>query len=235
MKRLLLLLALNLIGFDTQSSEVQSIPINLYDNSRQNTALAEELVHYDPRYLSYQLPSFNTSVQPHIQLGYFSDSQGNVSYRIAYDLDAEALQGKIPSLENEFESYIPKLAQQHTDKLALFSRLAPVGDLWLESLFNEPVDHTLENSSELLQFAINDQQLSIYLALVKRHHGKPQIRTYKRAQFYEAHGTVPESVSLYYKQVFTNNRELTIRVSLHETQGEWKVMGFNVQGGGSPP
>lgn len=225
-----LVITLSLFGCERKHANIQDIPIKVYNKPQDNIQLAQELVYYDPAYLNHKLPSFNPTLREHIQLGYFVSKQGGANYRIAYDAKAEAIASQLATLKKAFSDYIPQLAKQHASKSALFEQLIPLGDTWLDSLFNQSIDHTLANSSELLQFSINDEQLSIYLELVKQHYGEPQDRTYQRAQFYEAHNDIPESVSLFYQQAFASNRSLTIRVSLHQQRDEWKVMGLNIQG-----
>lgn len=213
------------------ASTIQSLAIDHYDNAQQNAALAEDLVYYDPHYLSHKIPAYTREIQQQIQIGYFVENTDNVSYRIAYHLKEDKnTQQSLEQLKKDFADFIPKLAAQHASKNDLFTQLVPVGNDWLDSLFTQPVDSTLEKSSEILQFSIDDQQLGVYLDLVKRHYGKPTHRSYQRSQFYEAFNKTPESVSLFYLQHFSKGRTLTIRLSVHENDGQWQVMGFNILG-----
>ena len=53
--------------------------------------------------------------------------------------------------------------------------------------------------------------------------------SFVRAQYYEAFEEIPESVSLFYLAKFDNQKSKTIRISMHQQNQKWLVMGFNIK------
>ena len=224
------LLLILLTGCSFNINDIQSIDISVYSDNDKNVSLAKDLIYYDPRYISFKVPSLNEETAKGIKLGYFiRSSDGQPSYRVTYNLTVLAVASNIDELKLQFEKFIPELASFHASKYDLFQELAPKGNSWVDSLFNSPVTETLKKSSKILQESVTEEQLTNILEKISNEYGQPKSIKYVRAQYYEEFENLPESVSLYYLQSYPDSKKLMIRVSLHQVNGKWLVMGINVQ------
>jgi len=220
----------SLSGCSFDVTEIQSIDIETYPETEKNVKLSEDLIYYDPRYIAFKVPGFNESTAQGIKLGYFvRSSDGKPVYRITYSMKVPAIAKNIDSLKSDFETYIPKLAATHASKDGLFNMLAPKGQEWAVLLFSRSADDILSTSSSLLRKSINSDQLTAAIQNLTSEYGSPSSTDFVRAQYYEAFSSIPESVSLYYLQTYQNKKKAFVRVSYHQDDGEWVVMGFRIE------
>ncbi len=225
---LAIIIALSGCGFDV--NDIQSIDIETYPDADKNVKLAEDLMYYDPRYIAYKVPSFNESTAQGIKLGYFvRSSDGKSSYRVTYSMKVPSVASNIDSLKSDFETFIPQLAKFHASKDELFNKLSPKGQAWANSLFSRSAEDILSTSSSLLRESITTEQLTTAVKNMSSEYGTPISTDFIRAQYYQEFGGIPESVSLYYLQTYKNDKKAFIRVSFHQGNGSWAVMGFRVE------
>lgn len=221
-------IALSGCGFDV--NDIQSIDIKTYSETDKNVKLVEDLVYYDPRYIAHKVPSLNESTAQGIKLGYFvRSSDGKPSYRITYSMKVPAVAKNIDSLKSDFEKFIPELAAFHASKSELFDALAPQGQEWIHSLFDRSAEDILSTSSSLLRESVSVEQLTSAITSMSSEYGSPSTTDFVRAQYYEEFGGIPESVSLNYLQTYKNEKKAFIRVSLHQENEKWIVMGFRIE------
>lgn len=88
---------------------------------------------------------------------------------------------------------------------------------------------TILTGSSLLRESITVEQLTTAMKNMSSEYGAPSSTDFVRAQYYEEFGGIPESVSLYYLQVYKNDKKAFIRVSFHQENEKWTVMGFRVE------
>lgn len=208
-------------------TEIQDIEITHYADDERNAKLAEELMYYDPRFLAHQIPAFDEETSQGIRLGYFvRSSDGQPSYRITYNRSIDAVSENLDELKSQFDAYIPMLAAMHASKEALFLELKPLGLMWTQGFFSEEANTILENSSQVLRDYVTVAQLQKFQNDLKATYGSPTEIVYARAQFYEQHADVPESVSLFYEAEMTDESVFMFRVSFHETEQAWRALGF---------
>ncbi len=208
-------------------AEIQDIEITHYPDNERNTKLAEELIYYDPRYLADRIPAFNEKTSQGIRLGYFvRSSDGQPSYRITYNRSIDAVSDNLDELKSQFEAYIPMFAAKHASKDALFLELEPLGMRWAQDLFTEEASTILENSSQSLRDNVTVTQLEGFQNEIHDSSGSLTEIVFVRAQFYEKHADVPESVSLFYEAEMADKSVFMVRVSLHEEEQEWRAIGF---------
>jgi len=223
-------IVLTLAGCSFDVNDTQSIDIDTYPEIEKNVKLAEDLIYYDPRFIAHKVPSFNEATAKGIKLGYFvRSSDGKPSYRVTYSMKVPAVVKNIESLKSDFENYIPKLAAFHASKSELFIDLSPKGAEWANSLFDSSAEDILSASSGLLRESITIDQLANAVNSISSEYGTPSSTAFVRAQYYEEFGGIPESVSLYYLQTFPNEKKALTRVSFHQENGNWAVMGFRVE------
>ncbi|ANO50662.1 hypothetical protein [Woeseia oceani] len=207
--------------------ETQDIEITHYADDERNTKLAEDLMYYDPRFLAHQILALNEETSHGIQLGYFVRSSDNKpSYRITYNRSVDAVSENLEDLKSQFEAYIPQLAAKHASKESLFLELEPMGMKWAQDFFSQEAGTILENSSKLLRDFVTVAQLEEFQRELETEFGSPTKFEFTRAQFYEEHADVPDSISLFYETEMSDNSVLMFRVSLHETEQEWRALGF---------
>ncbi len=184
-------------------------------------------MYYDPRFLAHQIPAFNEETSQGLQLGYFvRSSDGKPSYRITYNRSIDAVSENLDDLKSQFEAYIPTLAAKHASNESLFLELEPLGMTWVQDFFSEEAGTILENSSQVLRDYVTIVQLEKFQNELETTYGSPTEIVFSRAQFYEEHADVPESVSLFYEAEMTDKSAFMFRVSLHETEREWRALGF---------
>lgn len=209
--------------------ETQDIAITQFEDDERNTALAEELMYYDPRYLVYKIPALTDETSEGIRLGYFvRASDGKPSYRVTYNRSVDAVSDNLNELKSQFDSYIPVLAAQHVSKTSLFRQLEPLGLSWAQNFFAADAGTLRDKSSALFRDSLTVDDLARMQETVLTNYGSPMSMTFARAQFYDEHGDVPESVSLFYRAELADERALSFRVSLHEVDAKWQTMGFGV-------
>ncbi len=224
------LLALAVYGCSVDVSDTQIIDIELYAENDKNVKLAEDLMYYDPRYLAFKIPAFDESTSQGIRLGYFiRSSDGKPSYRVTYSLKTPSVAANITELKKGFETFIPELASFHASKEPIFVELEPEGMRWSKSLFTESALTLLSESSTLLKEAISPDQFSKINKKLLNEYGNPQEMSFVRAQYYEAFGEMPESVSLFYLAKFSDQKALMVRISMHHQGNKWLVIGFNLE------
>lgn len=225
-----LVLAFVMVGCSVNVSDIQSIDIDYYAENDKNIKLAEDLMFYDPRYIAFKIAAVDEDSLKGMRLGYFiRSSDGKPSYRVTYNLKNLSVSSKLSELKRGFEEYIPKLAASHVSKASLFTELEPLGMKWSNSLFAEEVDSLYAESSTLLKEAISPEQFSKVVTQLSGQYGSEINIGFVRAQYYEAFEDMPESVSLFYKADFAEQKVLMIRVSMHQQSQKWRVMGFNIQ------
>ncbi len=226
---IVLLIALIVSGCGYKISEVQLIDIEIYKGNDENKKLIEELFYYDHRYLAFIVPSLNDSTAKGIDIGYFTrSSDGKTSYRVSYDLTVDSVSDNLEQLKTDFEAGINLLANTHASKSKLFHELSPVGEEWVQTLSNRTAQEVLAESSTTLRNTTLPNELQVFLTNLNDILGSPLSTKFLRAQYYTPFADVPESVALYYHQTYHDEREVFIRVSFEQEDGEWKVLGFSV-------
>lgn len=211
-------------------NEIQSIDINTYAEVDKNVKLAEDLMYYDPRYIAYKVPSLNEHTSQGIKLGYFvSSSGGTPSYRVTYNMKIPAVVENIDSLKSDFKAYIPQLAAFHASKSELYEIISPQGREWAMSLFSHSAEDILSGSSNLLRESISTEQFETAIKNIQSEFGTPLSTDFVRAQYYEEFDILPESVSLYYLQTYQGEKKAMVRVSFHQENNKWIVMGFRIE------
>ena len=229
---ILFVIVLALPGCNFDVNETQFIDIDTYPEIEKNVKLVEDLIYYDPRYIADKVPSFNEATAKGIRLGYFvRSSDGKPSYRVTYSMKVPAVSINIESLKADFERFIPKLAAFHASKSKLFIDLSPRGEEWANSLFDSTAEDIMSASSGLLRESITIDQLANAINSISSEYGAPLSTSFVRAQYYEAFAGIPESVSLFYLQIFPNEKKALTRVSFHQENRNWAVMGFRVEPG----
>lgn len=101
--------------------------------------------------------------------------------------------------------------------------------MWTKEFFSEEANTILENSSQILRDYVTVAQLKKFQNELEAAYGSPTEITYSRAQFYEEHADVPESVSLFYEAEMTDKSVFSFMVALHETEQEWQALGFRFE------
>ncbi len=214
-------------GCGIERIEFQIIEISYYPDNERNAKLAEDLFHYDPRYLAHKIPSLDEETSKGLQLGYSGGSpDGKSSYKIKYDLNNPAISSNIDDLKAQFDSYIPKLAALHASKEPIFAELRPIGSSWAQSFLSGDLYHLLEESSEILKEAATVEQLSELRDELLDNYGPITELTFVRAQFYEQFAELPQSVSLYYEAQADEDIWLLVSFSQYETENQWRANGF---------
>lgn len=222
--------AIAVVGCNFDVTDIQSIDIDHDAENEKNVKLAEDLMYYDPRYIASKVPGFDKDTSKGIRLGYFiRSSDGKPSYRVTYSLKTPSVSANISELKKGFENFIPKLAAFHASKEPVFVGLEPVGMSWAKSLFSESASTLLSESSTLLKEVVSLDQLSKISAQLSSEYGKPLAVLFVRAQYYEAFGGIPESVSLFYSANCADQKALMIRISMHQQNQKWLVMGFSFE------
>jgi len=211
-------------------TETQDIEISNFADNERNAKLAENLMYYDPRFLSHKIPALDENTSKGIQLGYFVRSPDEQSsYRVTYNLSIDAVSANLDDLKKQFETYIPQLAAFHISKEPLFLELEPVGLAWVKDFLSGDANALLERSSQLLRDAMTVEQLLAMQDEFVVTYGEPTDITFVRAQYYEKFSDVPESVSLFYETQMTKDSSFMVRVSVHESDELWRALGFQFQ------
>ena len=208
-------------------TDTQNIDINHYLDNDKNIKLAEDLMHYDPRYIASKIAVFNESTSKGMRLGYFiRSSDRKPSYKITYSLKVKSVSDNLSELKESFEKYIPKLAKIHASKESLFTRLEPLGANWVYSFFENTPNVVLNNSSTILKDIATPKMLSDMSVKLKDEYGIIEKLEFVRAQYYEAFSEFPETVGLYYIAKQSKQKSLGIKINLHQQNNKWLVYGF---------
>ena len=94
-----------IIGCNFTVTDIQDIKIDYYAENEKNVKLAENLMHYDPRYVASKIPAFDESTSNGIRLGYFiRSSDEKPSYRITYNLKKPSVVANLAELKERFSS-----------------------------------------------------------------------------------------------------------------------------------
>lgn len=226
----ILLLAVGFLGCTANVTDVQTIEIDNFSSNDKNKKLAEDLIYYDPRYLAFKISAFDDDTSQGITRGYsINTSDGSATYKVTYNLEHPGVVSKLSEIKEGFERFIPELAAVHASKESLFVELEPAGRTWAESLFTAPASDVLANSSTLLKKSMTAEKFAGISAQLATEYGKPSEFRFVRAQYYEEFPGVPESVSLFYTASFSGAKALMMRISMHQQDQEWMVMGFLLQ------
>lgn len=223
-------LSIVMVGCNFNVTDMQDIEIDYYSDNEKNIKLTKDLMYYDPQYIASKVPALNEDTGDGIRLGYFiRSSDKKPSYRITYSLKNLSVASNIEELKKQFEDFIPKLAEIHASKEAVFVELEPVGERWIREFFSGSVQTLFIDSSTILKNAISQEKFLKFSSQFINEYSKPLEMSFVRAQYYEAFGEFPESVSLYYLTKFHDKKALMIRVSLNQENEKWLVMGINLE------
>lgn len=218
------------IGCELNVTDTQHIDIKHYQDNDKNKKLAEDLIYYDTRYVATKVPLLTEETAAGIQLGYFIRSTDNKPvYQIKYNLKNPGIASNLDEFKKQFSEFIPKFAAFHASKEPTFIKLQPVGRLWASNMFTDKASALLNESSTLLKNSVKPDQFLKMTSELSKAYGKPQSLYFVRAQYYEKFSDLPESVSLFYEATFSNHNKLMIRISMHEQDKAWVVMGFQYQ------
>ena len=219
----------SIFGCNYVVTDIQDIEINYYLENEKNIKLAENLIYYDPQYIASKIPAFDENTSKGIRFGYFiRSSDKKPRYRITYNLKKPSIVANLAELKEGFENFIPALAAFHVSKESIFVELKPIGKSWAKSLFSESAGTLLSESSTLLKKLVSSNRFLEISAQLQKEYGKPLKISFVRAQYYEAFGKIPESVSLFYLAKFDNKKSKMVRISIHQQGQKWLVMGFKI-------
>jgi hypothetical protein len=223
-------LSVLLLGCSVNVTDVQRIEISLYDDDKLNIKLAEDLMYYNGGYIAHHVLSLDEKTAKGIKLGYFVRSSDNTAfYQITYRLDNAAVLANHSNLQDEFESFIPRLAELHVEKEPVFEALKPMGRQVARDFYGDDPGAIWDSSSELLKSRVSRERFLELATSLKETYGEIASLDWLRGQYYQAFQGQPETISLFFKLEFENGKSNTFRTSVMEGVEEKSLVGFGVQ------
>ena len=233
LRHALVLLCLFASGCGVQILDGQDIEINVHDTTEQNLELAQALLLYDPRHWAEHIPALNQDGSQDIRFQVNESPNGGVIFHVIYDLSYFDTTNDQDELEAQFARYVQQLAAAHAAHEPVFLELAPQGIDWADGFFTGDLEQLLKNSSPVLSEMATLDQIAAARDGMLREYGTPQRITYLYGQYYaQSDDDEPETITLMYSVDTDTESAFTMRVSLHESQNEWRTAGFGTYGGG---
>jgi hypothetical protein len=223
-KLVILLIISFAVGCSFQTKDMQLIEIKVLDNLEDNDLVAQELMFYSPEYFIHNIPSLNKQNYSGVQTGYVRSSDtGASNFRVFYVLNNIST-SEVADIKEEFEKFIPALAEQHASKFNLFRKESESKSKWLQSFINEDNELNFKNFSPSVMSQFEAQLRSIPQQ-VRNSFGNITEVKYLRGQYYKPFNNLQEQVVLNYQVKMEGNHLALVTIAI-DSQSDILSVGF---------
>ncbi|MGL6259323.1 hypothetical protein [Vibrio sp. WXL210] len=213
---LLMISFIYLSGCNFQAKDVQLIEINVSNDKEKNDQIAQALMFYSPLYFVSNIPTLTEKNYSGIQVGYVrAKDLSRSNFRVFYVLNnSELTSADIAAIKQEFEIFIPIMAEEHASKYEVFESQSKIKAQWLKVFLNNNGEAKYMNSLSRLVLNEFGQQLQAIPGQVSAQLGKVEQVEYLRPQYYRAFNGFQEQVVLVYEVTFRSGSKSLVQVAL---------------------
>ncbi|TDF34619.1 hypothetical protein EYS14_22950 [Alteromonadaceae bacterium M269] len=194
---------------------MQVIELDLHGSDEANDKIVKSLMYYSWDYYIHNIDSLNPENSKAIQIGWTpGKGVGDAKFRIFYVLSSSSLStATVEKLKSEFSDFIPKLAQEHSDRLSFYASESPKMKKWIESLQERTATDIYNDFLPESRKVFEPEQLEQVLGAMREEHGTIAKLEFQAGQYYKPYSEYDEHVILYYLATFEDGVRSQVKLT----------------------